>query len=263
MKQCQSYGLSQRHHQLHSDGKHLCCDSSVSEGTLKDALIDIIKYAKNKIESYGATMEYKTSISLYECQEAFQKCGGPVPNVINKKVFMKPDGGVIFACINDNKYPILIVEDKVQGTNDSRLTEGKPKQSLGNAIERAAKNIRGCEMLCSNTNVFPYVIFASGCDFHHTETISKRLEMMNFGISNHYIEITEDIAKQPHQIELKVNEECEKIYINKISGYGIATIFIKSHKWDKMSHGSSKWTKTEIITVCKCVIDQAIDAILK
>ena len=43
------------------------------------------------------------------------------------------------AIVNNIEYPILIIEDKVQGTNDLRKKNGEKKQALGNAIVRATK----------------------------------------------------------------------------------------------------------------------------
>ena len=174
---------------------------------------------------------------------------------------MRPDGGIIFANFNGIDYPIFIGEDKVQGTNDLRLSEGKPRQSTGNAIERAAKNIRGCEMLCAHMNAFPYVIFASGCDFHKSETIAKRIEMMNMGRPNHYMNIsptTTDIEKQA-----SLEKMVESTHVEKLMGHGIASVYVKAHKWNKMKHGSSRWTKNELLSISKCVITKTLKLIPK
>ena len=57
---------------------------------------------------------------------------------------MRPDGGILSVVAGDGKaHPILITEVKNQGTNDLRQTEGKAKQSKGNAIERLGKNVIG------------------------------------------------------------------------------------------------------------------------
>ena len=54
------------------------------------------------------------------------------------------------------------------------------KQGTGNAIERFAKNLNACSMLVNDYDIFPYILFAAGCDFHHTETIRNRLVQGNF-----------------------------------------------------------------------------------
>jgi hypothetical protein len=171
---------------------------------------------------------------------------------------MKPDGGILYAIssIGDIRIPILIVEDKVQGTNDFLFEEGKKKQATGNAIERGAKNIRGAEMIFAGVDFFPYVMFASGCDFHHTETIAKRLEMMNMGVPNHYIDITPTTS--PDHIQSTMDAVISSINIKKLSGKSIASIFVKAHKWNEMKHGSSSWTKNERLLIMKKVIDKVI-----
>jgi type II restriction enzyme len=258
---CQSAGLRKRHTQLHKDGRHLCQDSNQSEATLKQAMVDVLEYAKNEIEKIGGKMEYVTTMSLYDCQAYFHLFGGPEPDIKNKSVSMRPDGGIIFAIIDNVKYPVFIGEDKVQGTNDQRLAEGKKRQSLGNAIERAAKNIRGCEMLCAHMNVFPYVIYASGCDFHNTETISKRIEMMNFGVKNHYFDITPETTVA--QLDDCLVNVLNNIKVTKLMGHGIASVFVKAHKWDCMKHGSSRWRKIEIVKTSCHIIKLALESIPK
>lgn len=258
----QSSGLSKRHTQFHKDGHHLCEDSNDSERQLKEAIKEILNYASTLVEDLGGTIEYRTSISLYECQMAFYEAGGPKPtSQENTKVSMKPDGGIIFAIFDDKKYPIFIGEDKVQGTNDRRLSEGKERQATGNAIERAAKNIRGSEMLCAHMTAFPYVIFASGCDFHQSETIAKRLEMMNMGRPNHYLEITPTSTASKNEMKLK--EIIENINVEKILSHGIASVFVKAHKYDVMKHGSSRWKKDEIVKISKRVIYKTLQSIKK
>ena len=257
----QSGGLRARHTKYHKNGNHLCQDSNESEATLKEAMKEVLQYAEKKITDLGGTMEYKTVITLFDCQETFHNAGGPEPNPDNRGVSMKPDGGIIFATFNDITYPVFIGEDKVQGTNDLRLAEGKKKQSLGNAIERAAKNIRGCEMLCAHMNAFPYIIFASGCDFHKSETIAKRIEMMNFGYPNHYLGVTPTTTCA--DLDADLNKMLENTNVEKRSGHSIASVYVKAHKWDDMKHDASRWRKKEILKISKRVIDETLQIILK
>lgn len=95
-----------------------------------------------------------------------------------KDSFVKPDGGIIYFLKDGKKYPILITEAKKQGTNDIRSLEGKSKQGKGNAIERAYKNHKELELFCKKLPVFPYVIFAYGCDFEEGSSINDRLDAM-------------------------------------------------------------------------------------
>jgi hypothetical protein len=247
-------GLSERLLKLNLDGRKLIDDSKGSEYTLSLAMKEIIEYSKKRVSEIGGTIVYKKNISLYDCQMYFHKVGGPVPDESNKKVSMRPDGGIIFAIIKDKEYPILIVEDKVQGTNDNLFKMEKDRQASGNAIERGAKNIRGAEMIFSDMDIFPYVLFASGCDFHSSETISKRIEMMNMGIPNHYLDIVPNITQE--SILETINSF--DINIKKFKGRSIASIFVKAHKWDVLPHGSSLWKCSEITNICFQVIDQVI-----
>ena len=240
-------------------------DANESEATLKDAMEVIKEQAKARIEAIGGVMSFSEKCSLFSCQQAFHRHGGPVPDPKNKSVSMKPDGGIIWAQFGEcedgervcmRMYPVFIGEDKVQGTNDSRLAEGKPRQARGNAIERAAKNIRGSEMICMGQNTFPYAIFASGCDFHESETIGARQKMMNMGFPNHYFGVEKDTT--PQQLDARLAEIIPNIDASKKGGRSIAAIFVKAHKWDELPHGSSRWRKKEIVALSCAVIDQAI-----
>ena len=238
------------------NGNRLNDFSKHSEKVLECAIQEhVIPYANNVLEPLGGHVRHEKTISLYECQKMFKN--GPVPNEQNKNVFMKPDGGILFAQFKDYKVPILITEDKCQGTNDNLFSNDHPRQATGNAIERGAKNIRGAEMIFNQYKFFPYVLFASGCDFHHTETISKRIEMMNMGFPNHYMEIKSENQNVDNLIESLLGS----VSIKKIESLGIASIFVKAHKWDELPHGSSAWTVGEVSMICCKVIDLVISEI--
>lgn len=266
----QSLGLSKRLTRMVKDGRRLNDDSFSSEGTLAQALREIIPYIKDKCQSIGATLEYKKSMTLYECQGFFHRAlsGGteekekekvPPPNEENKKVSMKPDGGIFIMKLNNGTHvPLLIIEDKVQGTNDLIYEQKGKRQATGNAIERGAKNIRGAEMIFTNQPIFPYIMFASGCDFHHSETIAKRIEMMNYGIPNHYIGLT--ITTSQDEVDAKIKAILDSININKVFGKSVASVFIKAHKYDEMKHGSSLWKKNEIVVITKKVVDKVFES---
>jgi len=240
--------LSQTHLNYAENGNRLNDDSKSSENSLSEAMKPILAYARYIFRQLNIEIEYRTSMSLYECQEFFHRQGGPKPNIKNKKVFMKPDGGIILGKkANGEVVPLLIIEDKVQGTNDNLYFLGKKKQSCGNAIERGGKNIRGASMLFIGLPYFSYVLFAAGCDFHHSHTISKRIEMMNYGIPNHYIEVTED--------DYDISSVIESINVSKKLNLDTFSCFIKAHKWDKMQHNSSLWKMKERIDICKRVLD--------
>lgn len=255
----QSKGLSKRHKKMKEEGHQLNDDSKHSEKTLTNAMQVIVDYARDKAKKIGGEIYEEKTMTLYEVQEYFHKVGGPLPNIENKNVYMKPDGGIIMMKLKGKNYPILIVEDKVQGSNDIRFKKGYKKQATGNAIERGAKNIRGAEMLYSELPYYSYVLFASGCDFHSSETIAKRIEMMNMGMPNHYIDVTPTISRE--MILAKIDADIiPAINIKKLRGqFSIASVFVKAHKWNEMEHGSSRWTEEEEIKLCKTVIDKVFE----
>jgi len=96
----------------------------------------------------------------------------------SKNPFIKPDGGILYAKINGKVYPILVAEAKKQGTNDKLIEEGKKKQAKGNAIERAVKNHSELKLFFKPFDFYPYVVFASGCDFEESSSINDRLDSM-------------------------------------------------------------------------------------
>ena len=53
----------------------------------------------------------------------------------------QPDGGIIYLHIGNYKFPILMAENKLQGTIDKLAKQGKKQIAQGNAIERLGKNV--------------------------------------------------------------------------------------------------------------------------
>lgn len=89
---------------------------------------------------------------------------------------MRPDGGILSMCDADGeRYPLLIVEVKNQGTNDLRRAEGKPKQAKGNAIERLGKNVIGFRAAMLTEGILPFVCFGDGCAFAEDSSILDRV----------------------------------------------------------------------------------------
>jgi len=250
-----SDGLRARLKTMYCGGKHLNDDSKGSENVLGKALQKyVIPYAKGIAEPRGYTIQYTKQISLYEMQVLLKTVcpDAPEPDPSNKNVCMKPDGGILWAVSPDGrKTPLLISEDKRQGTNDSRKAEGLIRQSTGNAIERGIKNMRAAEMICTES-VFPYVLFGAGCDFHPTETIAKRLEAGNYGMRNHQMVLApgKDVSGEFEEMVAAVDIR------KRWGGKCITTICIKTHKWDEMLHNSSAWTEEEIAVICCKVVDQ-------
>jgi hypothetical protein len=217
-------------------GNRLNDDSINSEKILQNVLSEKIKkYFEDSLGDMG-TIVWERKISLYDCLKYFDKT--QKQDEKNKKVYMKPDGGIFFLKTKEDKFPLLVCEDKRQGTNDLLFFNGSKRQATGNAVERAAKNIRMSEMLFSNYDIFPYVIFASGCDFHPSESIAKRLEAMNYGVPNHEI-----VLGEKHIVK---NDD---ININLVKNKCVASIFVKSHKFNEMQHGASCWKSNEIHSI--------------
>ena len=62
--------------------------------------------------------------------------------------------------------------------------------------------------------------------------------------------VTEErLAEDLRQLVYKINIQ------KRYGGKCVATICIKSHKWDEMAHNSSAWTVEEITMVCTKIID--------
>ena len=120
-----------------------------------------------------------------------------------EKSFVSPDGGVLFVKHKGEEYPILISEAKKQGTNVIRLDEGLKKQSKGNAIERAFKNIDEFKLYCEDLDYFPYVIFACGCDFESGSSILDRLDAM----TRYEPRNVNYVADLPQKVTIYVQEE--------------------------------------------------------
>jgi len=141
---------------------------------------NIIVYDKLKSEYPNIDFKFESKIYLHDMVNNLEDNG-----IEGKNPFITPDGGFIFAKINDQWKVILISEAKRQGTNDIRLKEGMKKQGKGNAIERLGKNVIGIQTWLINEGVFPFVCFGEGCDFDDGSSIRDRVVTINqFGKLN-------------------------------------------------------------------------------
>lgn len=238
-----------------------------SEKILTLAIKDVHKYASDKFKQIGGEVIHKKKFSLGNCSRYYQYAGGE-PTYFSHKYFIKPDGGILFARIKNRDIPILITEDKTQGTNDIyyHLSNNKNqyiKQSVGNAFERTAKNKNAAQMIFAGVNYFPYAVFASGCDFHSSETIGSRAVAMNWCQSNHYVDISDKTTKKHvyNDIENIINNI--NIQKRRNGKDCVASIFIKGHNYMNMQHGSSMWEHKEIVKICNNMIDKVYDEIKK
>ncbi len=134
--------------------------------------------------------------------------------------YIRPDGGMITASPKHDpskEYVVLMSEAKHQGTNDARAEEGKKKQAMGNAVERAVKNVNECHNICASIgqSFVPYVIYCSGCDFAENSAIRDRLSGITENIGEIYItqkpqeydSLGCEIPK-PLRVTVKLKERC-------------------------------------------------------
>tara|TARA_R100000008_G_scaffold83601_1_gene69256 strand:- start:935 stop:1627 length:693 start_codon:yes stop_codon:yes gene_type:complete len=148
-------------------------DAKNLEGKLSDTVQEVIDYLRGMFPEVKFSWDRKL-----EKRKIAENIGKPHWKSCSKNPYILPDGGIVYAEIFGKKYPILISEAKKQGTNDKLLKEGKKKQSKGNAIERAVKNHSEISLYCRPYDYYPYVVFASGCDFESTSSINDRLDSM-------------------------------------------------------------------------------------
>lgn len=93
------------------------------------------------------------------------------------KSFIKTDGGFLYVvCPKTSlKFPVLVSEQKKQGTNDVIIATTGKQQSRGNAIERLGKNVIGLRDFCLGLDIFPFVCFGYGIDFSANSSILDRV----------------------------------------------------------------------------------------
>lgn len=272
----QSSGLSDRHLAMHKDGRTLVDDSNVSEGNLKTIIDPLLARARALIEPHGGSIQYLKKVSLEDLEKHMRNPNHIIGDVSsigvnpdNARVSIKPDAGIIMWTLNGVQYPLYIGEDKVQGTNDQLHAAGKKRQATGNAIERYFKNVRAEEMLCANVPYFPSVVFASGCDFHHTETIAKRLEVGNYGTPNHYVEVSPENPAESDAVKKQMSAMVDRIAIYKRNGgkyapaIAIPSVCVKAHKWDALPHNTSLWRPHEYLAVSERVVELAVTEVMK
>lgn len=148
--------------------------SSKQETTLGQALQEVVAKV---IADFGIPLHHKADWLLSEVigrlrgEFAEVPFGEPLP-----RSSMRPDGGILCAIDKAGReYPILIAEVKNQGTNDARAAEGKPRQAMGNAIERLGKNVIGFRTAMLSEDIMPFVCFGYGCDFAEGSNIRDRV----------------------------------------------------------------------------------------
>lgn len=158
-------------------------EATKTEDCVRIAAASAFDYIKNKYKDLNIIDE----TSLYKV-DIFRKLRSTFSdpqigsNISVSSSSIKPDGKIIYLVIDKIKYLLCVVEAKKQGTNDKRASEGKEKQAKGNAIERAVKNFNEIRLFLFGENIFPYIIFARGCDVEDkTSSIRDRLTSMTLG----------------------------------------------------------------------------------
>lgn len=207
-------------------------ESKVQDNTIKFVVSWLLVELKKKYPHLQFGLDKKKMLRTIE-------------NIVNgdnyttsNKSFIIPDGGFLWVKINGKKYYILVSEQKRQGTNDKRLLEGKTKQSQGNAAERLGKNVRACDILFSDEDINPFIVFLQGCDFYDAEsTIGDRVRTIA-GFQ-------------------KFNEV--NIYWKRINkNYAVGgTYFMRGHSMNEVQ-GTSDWSFDEMSTPMLTIAETAL-----
>jgi len=153
---------------------------------------------------------------------------------VRPNTYITPDGGFIFVKVDGKKKYICISEEKTQGTNDKRLLEGKKKQGRGNAAERLAKNYNTLDFLFTREDIFPFVAFLQGCDFHEDYTIGDRIKSVYRFLPQNKINLYKDEM-----------------------GRG-GSYFMRGHL-DTEKPGTSEWSFTEMYNVMMDIAEMSLD----
>lgn len=191
--------LSQRH--LRDGGGKIINNPSAKKHDVK--VRDVMKKVFTDLqEKYPQRkFELKTIIS----QSSISSHINPIYSPSNSKSSIRPDGGVLFM----DGIPILSTEAKKQGTNSDRKKDGKGKQAMGNAIERAHKNYNELKNLQYPYLFTSYLLFGYGCDFAPGSSIVDRLSAMTYYDSFNTLHIKDEIVETTIN-DIKLTERRKK-----------------------------------------------------
>lgn len=207
--------------------------SKTQEKALGRALVTVVARLRQKFP--GIALDHVTEWKL---KDVVERLAAAFPGVDFHYHFassaMRPDGGILSLVDRVGKrHPILIAEKKNQGTNDSRLIEGKGKQAKGNAIERLGKNVIGFRTALKTEAIFPFVCFGDGCDFSEDSSILDRVttiaqfgklnveHLHNQGSNNEfdrgtfYFRVAEWTGEEMSTLCLKLTEKSVFYYFSK------------------------------------------------
>jgi type II restriction enzyme len=208
-------------------------DSKQQDVKIVEVVMVVLICLKNKYPTLEFGFEKKKMLRTIEKLINEEDC------TTSDKSFIIPDGGFIWVKINGTKCYILVCEQKSQGTNDKRISEGKGKQGKGNAAERLAKNVDAMDILFGNEAIYPFVVFLQGCDFYDKESsIGDRIRTINkFQEMN-----TINLFWKPLQKHTSIG----------------GSYFMRGHSMNE-KHGTSDWTFDEMYTILVEVATRATD----
>jgi hypothetical protein len=213
-------------HSIASTKAHEGLNTTEKSTKAEKKLVTAVKNVKETLEAQGHKVELKFKLSYYDmAQNSHIHLGTPAPTEDDKDSTVHPDGGVLLV---DGKIA-GIFEDKYEGTADDVGNEGK-KWAGGSTIDRTFKNVNACKMYCAGTGVFPYVVFAHGCNFHPKKKVSKRLEQGNWKYPNQVVIVTpdDDGTAQFERLLETITPETVRPR-GKFKNLEVASVFIKTH----------------------------------
>ena len=191
--------LSQRH--LRDGGGKIINNPSAKKHDVK--VRDVMKKVFDDIQGKYPCRKFELKTVIP--QLSISSHINPTYSPSNSKASIRPDGGVLFM----DGIPILSTEAKKQGTNSDRKKDGKVKQAMGNAIERAHKNYNELKNLQNPYLFTSYLLFGYGCDFAPGSSIVDRLSAMTYYDSFNTLHIKDEIIESTIG-EIKLTERRKK-----------------------------------------------------
>jgi type II restriction enzyme len=208
-------------------------ESQSQDVKIKDVIFAVIVFLQQKYPNLKFGFEKKKMLRTIE------KLINGENYTTSDNTFISPDGGFVWVKINGIKFYVLVSEQKRQGTNDKRISEGKGEQGKGNAGERLGKNVDAFDVLFGDEDIYPFVVFLQGCDFYDEEsTIGDRIRTIN-----------------KFQQMNTINLFWRKLQKNTSIG---GSYYMRGHSMNEKP-GTSDWTFDEMYTILIEVATRATD----
>jgi hypothetical protein len=202
-------------------GQHTTDKSTKAEKSLVQAARKVLETLKNR----GHKADIVFNLSYFDIKmNGHRHLGNPPPGDDDRGLTIRPDGGVILV---DGKIA-GIFEDKYEGTADD-IGKEEVNWAGGSTIDRTFKNVNACKMYCAGSGVFPYVVFAHGCNFHPKLKVHKRLEEGNWGFPNQMVIVTPEDDGSTAFENLLSSITPETVRPRGPAKLNVASIFIKTH----------------------------------